>query len=59
MAGSASSAVELGPREEAITALIALGYKGPEATRMVKQVESDTESSEELIRLAIKTSLRQ
>jgi len=59
VAGSASSAVELGPREEAITALIALGYKGPEATRMVKQVESDTESSEELIRLALKTSLRQ
>ena len=59
VAGSASSAVELGPREESITALIALGYKGPEATRMVKQVESDTESSEELIRLALKTSLRQ
>jgi len=57
-ASSVSSGNGLSLREEAITALTTLGYKGPEATRMVNQVESETESSEELIRLALKTSLK-
>ena len=43
--------------EEAISALTALGYKSPEAMRMVKNVQDETSSCEELIRLALKTSL--
>lgn len=43
--------------EEAISALTALGYKGPEAVRMVKNVKDDTSSCEDLIRLALKSSL--
>ena len=43
--------------DEAISALTALGYKGPEALRMVKNVQEETSSCEDLIRLALKTSL--
>lgn len=43
--------------EEAVSALTALGYKGPEALRMVKKVTEETSSCEDLIRLALKTSL--
>lgn len=43
--------------EEAISALTALGYKGPDAIRMVKNVQDDTSSCEDLIRLALKASL--
>lgn len=43
--------------EEAISALTALGYKGPEAMRMVKNVKDETSSCEDLIRLALKSSL--
>jgi Holliday junction DNA helicase RuvA len=43
--------------EEAVSALTALGYKGPEALRMVKNVNEETSSCEDLIRLALKTSL--
>lgn len=43
--------------EEAISALTALGYKSPEALRMVKNVKEETSSCEDLIRLALKSSL--
>jgi Holliday junction DNA helicase RuvA len=43
--------------EEAISALTALGYKAPEAMRMVKNVQEETSSCEDLIRLALKSSL--
>lgn len=43
--------------DEAISALTALGYKGPEALRMVKNVQEETSSCEDLIRLALKSSL--
>lgn len=43
--------------EEAISALTALGYKGPEAMRMVKNVKDETSNCEDLIRLALKSSL--
>lgn len=45
------------PIEEAVSALTALGYKGPEALRMVKNVGDETSNCEDLIRLALKTSL--
>ena len=43
--------------EEAITALLSLGYKPPQANRMVSSITSDTLSAEEMIRLALKASL--
>lgn len=43
--------------DEAISALTALGYKGPEALRMVKNVQEETSTCEDLIRLALKLSL--
>ena len=43
--------------EEAISALTALGYKGPEALKMVNNVQEETSSCEDLIRLALKASV--
>jgi Holliday junction DNA helicase RuvA len=45
------------PMDDAVRALIALGYKPQEASRMVNRVESGKSSSEEIIRLALKASL--
>ncbi len=42
--------------KDAISALVSLGYKPQEASRMVSQLESDGLSSEELIRLALKAA---
>lgn len=44
--------------EEAQHALITLGYKPQEASRMLSLVEGEAESSEELIRAALKTMIR-
>ncbi len=40
--------------QEAISALVALGYKPPEASRALARVDSEGVSSEELIRIALK-----
>ena len=45
------------PVEEAVSALIALGYKPPQASRMVSQIDSRDLSSEEIIRDALKASI--
>lgn len=42
---------------DAISALIALGYKQQEASRLVRSVVTDTMSSEEIIRQALKASV--
>ncbi len=42
---------------EAVTALLALGYKPPQASRMVSSISADNLSAEEMIRLALKASL--
>ena len=42
------------PVQEAVSALIALGYKPPEASRAVQNVNQDGFSSEDLIRQALK-----
>jgi len=44
------------PLEDAISVLIALGYKLPEATRLVHQVKQDGLTSEELIRRALQAA---
>jgi Holliday junction DNA helicase RuvA len=45
------------PVEEAVSALIALGYKPPQASRMVSQIDSHGLSSEDIIRDALKASI--
>jgi len=42
---------------EAVTALLALGYKPPQASRMVASISADNLSAEDMIRLALKASL--
>ncbi|HSH28273.1 MAG TPA: Holliday junction branch migration protein RuvA [Thiohalobacter sp.] len=45
-----------GPVEEAVSALIALGYKPPEASRMVRAIEACDLSAEEIIRQALRAT---
>jgi holliday junction DNA helicase RuvA len=53
-------AVALAPREEALHALLALGYKGQEAQRMLEKVATEGASTEDLIRAALQgTALKQ
>jgi holliday junction DNA helicase RuvA len=54
--GGTTSAVPVGasPEAEAFGALVALGYKPVEATRLLKAVGPGTHSTEELIRRALK-----
>lgn len=42
--------------KDAVSALVSLGYKPQEASRMVSQVESDGLTSEEMIRLALRAA---
>jgi Holliday junction DNA helicase RuvA len=44
--------------EEAVTALIALGYKPVDASRMITAVERSGASTEELIRMALKAAMK-
>jgi Holliday junction DNA helicase RuvA len=45
--------------EDAVSALIALGYKPPEASRMVRAVDNNAElASEEIIRLALQSAVK-
>lgn len=43
---------------EAVAALIALGYKPPEASQMVRKLDARDRSSEELIRMALQGTAR-
>ncbi|MBS0580562.1 MAG: Holliday junction branch migration protein RuvA [Proteobacteria bacterium] len=53
-AGSGAS-----PENEAYDALIALGYRPPEATRLLKAAGPGTHSTEELIRRALRSAVRE
>jgi len=48
----------LNPVDDAISALVALGYRQPDAARMVNAVETDGFPSEEIIRRALQASVR-
>ena len=48
----------INPVDDAISALVALGYKLPEASRMVQSLDTDGLTSEAIIRLALQTSVR-
>ena len=55
--GQNGSSMPQSPIEDAVSALISLGYKPNEASRMVSKIETKSQSSEEIIRLALKSSL--
>ncbi len=46
------------PSSEAVSALVALGYKPADAERMIRQVEAPESSSEALIRAALKAAAK-
>ncbi len=52
----AKSVIASDPVNEAVSALVALGYKPQEASRMVKAVASDELASEDIIRQALKAA---
>ena len=45
------------PIEDAVSALISLGYKPNDASRMVSKIDTENQNSENIIRLALKSSL--
>lgn len=51
--GDSARAVTSSPIEEAVSALIALGYKAPEASRMVRAIETQELAAEDIIRQAL------
>ncbi|MFK5892654.1 MAG: Holliday junction branch migration protein RuvA [Pseudomonadota bacterium] len=48
---------QINPVNEAISALISLGYKAVDANKMVSKLNKENQSSEQLIKLALKNSL--
>jgi len=57
-AGAASVPDVANPVEEAVSALVALGYKPQEASRMVRVVDTGELSTEEIIRAALQATVR-
>ncbi|MCB1791107.1 MAG: hypothetical protein KDJ24_12490, partial [Gammaproteobacteria bacterium] len=56
-----SSAVEQAPAgadQDAVSALIALGYKPPEASRMVSKVFAEGMDTESVLRAALKGTVK-
>lgn len=56
--GSRAVAPAVNPVDDAISALVALGYRLPEASRMVQSLDTDGLTSEAIIRLALQSSVR-
>lgn len=54
--GAGLAPAPAGPVEEAVSALIALGYKPPEASRMVRAIEAGDLPAEEIIRQALRAT---
>ncbi len=55
-AGAARPAEGLAPEDEAYGALVALGYKPPEAVKMLSKVDGEGKTSEEIIRAALQAA---
>jgi Holliday junction DNA helicase RuvA len=53
-----SAALTASPTQEAITALIALGYKAADAEKAIHKIQQENASTEDLIRLALKGMVR-
>ncbi|MFU8821354.1 MAG: Holliday junction branch migration protein RuvA [Gammaproteobacteria bacterium] len=58
LAQAMPAAVGGSPADEAFGALVALGYRAPEAQRLLKLVQGKAESTEELIRAALQAAAR-
>lgn len=58
-AGAAVVPAGASPEAEAFGALVALGYKPVEASRLLKSVEGGTQSTEEMIRRALQSAARE
>ncbi len=62
-AGLAAGPVDAGTpgsaRDEAFDALVALGYKAAEATRLLKSVSKESDTTEEIIRQALQGAVKQ
>lgn len=56
--GSITARASSSPLEDAVTALIGLGYKPQEASRMVRAIDTAELSSEEIIRTALQASVQ-
>jgi Holliday junction DNA helicase RuvA len=56
--GGAAARAPSSPLEDAVTALIGLGYKPQEASRMVRVIDTAELSSEEIIRTALQASVQ-
>ena len=54
----AFAAVAASPVEDAVSALVGLGYKPPEASRMVRAIDTTGLSSEEIIRRALQRTVQ-
>lgn len=46
------------PKQEAITALCALGYKPQDAARMVQTIDTEAKSCEDIIRMALRGTIK-
>jgi Holliday junction DNA helicase RuvA len=57
-AGAAGLGAVLTPQNEAFSALIALGYKPPEITRLLKSADEPGLSTTEIIRRALKSAVK-
>jgi len=61
LAGQATQSVQQvkkSPVSDAVSALVALGYKPQEASRMVRNIETQDLPSEDIIRLALQSSVK-
>jgi len=56
--GGAAARAPSSPLEDAVTALIGLGYKPQEASRMVRAIDAAELTSEEIIRTALQASVQ-
>jgi holliday junction DNA helicase RuvA len=56
--GNAAARAPSSPLEDAVTALIGLGYKPQEASRMVRAIDAADLTSEEIIRTALQASVQ-
>lgn len=54
--GSLSPSLPLNPVEEAVSALIALGYKAPDASRRIRAVDCEGLTTQDIIRAALTLS---
>lgn len=54
-AGQAVPAAAMGAQQEAVAALMALGYSSAEAARAINQVQGQSDKTDQLIMLALRT----